>query len=109
MPFSIRVRSPGTIGTNNSLGRSRWLPDGSGIAFIGQDEHGVWGVFAQDFVPGAETSATRRPLGGFDTEAAAESFGLSRDGRRLVVAEWEQTFGIMLAEGLAGVEPPGRR
>jgi eukaryotic-like serine/threonine-protein kinase len=109
LPFSIRVRSPRTIGTNNSLGRSRWLADGSGIAFIGQDERGVWGVFAQGFTPGADTSHTRRALGGFDPEAAAESFGLSRDGQRLIVAGWEQTFGIMLADGLSGVEVPARR
>jgi len=105
VPFEItferRRKTPIT------LGRARWMPDGRAIAFVGQDENGVNGVFVQDFVPGRDTSSTRRPLGGFDPEASAESFGISPDGSRLVVAGWEQLFSIMTVEGLEGVAPPG--
>ncbi|HTK28869.1 MAG TPA: protein kinase [Vicinamibacterales bacterium] len=85
------------------LGRARWMPDGRSIAFIGQDEHGVNGVFAQDFVPGRDTSTTRRKLGGFDPENAAESLAVSPDGRFLTIAGWEQLFNVMVANNVQGV------
>jgi hypothetical protein len=79
------------------------MPDGRSIAFIGQDEHGVNGVFAQDFVPGRDTSTTRRKLGGFDPENAAESLAVSPDGRFLTIAGWEQLFNVMVANNVQGV------
>ena len=83
-----------------SLGRLRWMPGGKAIAFVGQDERGVNGVYVQDFVPGQDTSATRRRLGGFDQENPPESFGISPDGRWLTVAAWEQLFSIMVTDSL---------
>jgi Tol biopolymer transport system component len=102
-PFEIRVETRRR--TNNLLGRGRWMPDGKAIAFIGQDERGVAGIFVQDFVPGRDTSATRRKLGGFDAEIATESFGLSPDGRRVVISGWVQQFSLMEARGLPGLLP----
>jgi Tol biopolymer transport system component len=89
--------------------RGRWMPDGRAIAFIGLDERGAGGVFVQDFVPGRDTSATLRPLAGFDPEAPTESFDLSPDGARLVLAQLDPQFNLMVAEGVAGVAPPGGR
>jgi Tol biopolymer transport system component len=89
--------------TSAILGRARWLPDGKVVAFLSQDEAGINGVFAQDFVPGVDTKATRRRLGGFDRERATESFGISRDGRTMTVAEWEQLFSLFSVEGVRGV------
>jgi serine/threonine protein kinase len=106
VPFEISIVP--RKNTPAVLGRARWLPDGRAIAFVGQDAGGVNGVFVQDFVPGQDSSRTRRPLGGFDAEAAVESFGLSRDGSRLMVAAWEQLFSLALAEGVSGVSPPRR-
>jgi Tol biopolymer transport system component len=100
VPFEIVAPDNG----NGHAARARWLPDGRAIAFVGADEEGVQGIFAQDFVPGADTSATRRKLGGFDPERLAESFGISRDGRRLIVAAFEQTSNLMAAEHVPGVE-----
>ncbi|MEE8217636.1 MAG: protein kinase [Vicinamibacteria bacterium] len=94
--------------TTLSLGRPRWLPDGSAIAFVGQDESGAIGIYAQDFVPGRDTSATRRPIAGFDPDVAAESFGIAPDGSRLVIAGWVQLFSLMEAEGLPGLLAPPR-
>jgi Tol biopolymer transport system component len=98
VPFEILIeRHPGATA---SLGRARWMPDGQAITFIGQDSKGLTGVFAQDFVPGRDTSASRRPVAGFDSQVAAESFGISPDATRIVVAGWEQLFSITRADGL---------
>ncbi len=107
VPFEILVERRRE--TTARMGRGRWMPGGRSIAFVGQDERGVNGVFVQDFVPGQDTTATRRPLAGFDPEASTESFGISPDGSRIVVAAWEQLFSIMTAEGVPGIAPPDRR
>ena len=73
-----------------TTGRTRWTPDGKAIAYIGQNESGHFGVFVQDFLPGRDTTGTRRPLAGFDAETATESFAISRDGKWLTTAGWEQ-------------------
>jgi len=91
-----------------SLGRPRWMPDGSRILFLGQNEKGVTGVFVQDFVPGRDTTATRRPFGGFDSEILTESFDVSADGRRLLIAGWEQLFSLMEAYPPSGLLSPSR-
>jgi eukaryotic-like serine/threonine-protein kinase len=105
-PFEILVDAhrPTTV----SLGRARWMPHGKAIAFVGQDESGVTGIFAQDFSPGQDTSATRRPLAGFDADVAAESFGIAPDGSRLVIAGWVQLFSLMAAEDVPGLLAPPR-
>ena len=86
------------------LGRARWMPDGRAIAFIGADEHAVDGVFVQDFAPGRDTAATRRKLGGFDAENAAETFAISPDGKMLTIGGWEQMFNIVIASHVSGIE-----
>ena len=101
MGFSIPTRI--VRRTSAILGRSRWMPDGKAVAYLAQDEDGVNGVFVQDFVPGVDTSATRRPLGGFDRERATESFGISADGKNLMVAGWEQLFSLFSVEGVPHV------
>jgi Tol biopolymer transport system component len=98
MGFSISLRN--VRRTAAILGRTRWTPDGKSIAFLGQNEEGVNGVFVQDFVPGVDTTSTRRPLGGFDRERATESFGIAPDGKTLTVAGWEQLFSLFSIEGL---------
>jgi serine/threonine protein kinase len=97
-PFGIRIEQ--RRATPAALGRARWMPDGRSIAFVGQDERGVNGVYVQDFVPGEDTARTRQPLGGFNRQAATESFGISPDGSRIVIAAWEQLFTIMRADGV---------
>jgi len=98
VPFEIKL--PIQKETIASLGRLRWMPEGKAIAFVGQDERGVNGVYVQDFVPDQDTLATRRPLGGFDREYPTESFGISADGQWLTVAAWEQLFSIMMTEDM---------
>jgi Tol biopolymer transport system component len=101
MGFSIPIQPVSR--TAAILGRMRWMPDGKRIAFLAQNEEGINGVFVQDFVPGKDTSATRRPYGGFDRERAAESFGIAPDGMTMTVAGWEQLFSLFSIEGVPGV------
>jgi eukaryotic-like serine/threonine-protein kinase len=84
------------------------MPDRRAIAFIGQDERGVNGVFVQDFTPGRDSTSTRRKLGGFDLENSAETFAISPDGRALTIGGWEQMFNIMTASHVPGIERTAR-
>ncbi len=98
-----------TANQSGVLGRSRWMPDGKALAFLGRDESGVNGLYVQDVVPGTDTSGMRRRLGGFDSDVISESFGISRDGTRLTIAAFEPVFGIMLGEHIPKVTRPTRR
>jgi Tol biopolymer transport system component len=101
MGISIPIRN--LRRTSAILGRTRWMPNSKAIAFLGQNEEGINGVFVQDFEPGKDTASTRRELGGFDRERATESFGISPDGTILTVAGWEQLFSLFSIEGVPGV------
>jgi Tol biopolymer transport system component len=97
-----------TLTVTGVLGRSRWLRGGKVIAYVGQDESGVNGIYAQDFEPGKDTSATRRRLAAFDREMTTETFGISPDESRLTVASYDKVFSVMLAENVDGVTRPER-
>jgi serine/threonine protein kinase len=104
VPFEIevgyRLASPNIV-----LGRARWLPDGRGIAFVGEDAAGRTGVFTQDFTPGRDSAATRRAIAGFSFDYVTESFGVAPDARRLTLSTLEQRASLLLAEGVAAVGP----
>ena len=67
-------------------GRARWTPDGSAIVYVGQGPDGSSGIYVQDFVPGQDTSDTRRAVAGFSNQYSSESLGVAPDGKRLVVS-----------------------
>jgi dipeptidyl aminopeptidase/acylaminoacyl peptidase len=90
-------------------GTPRWMPDGKALAFIQTDVNGVRGIFVQDFVPGQDTTKTRRPLAGFDPEMFAETLNISPDGSHIVVSYREQAANVMLAEHVPGVSPPPQK
>jgi eukaryotic-like serine/threonine-protein kinase len=85
------------------IGRARWRPDAKAILFIGQDDNGVHGIFEQPFAPDRNTASARRKLAAFDPDVATESLGLSPDGKRLMVASWDQLWSLMVAERIPGV------
>jgi len=89
-------------------GRLRWVPDGRAIAFVDMNEKAVPGVFVQDFVPGKDTSRTRRPLGGFDPDHLTETFGISPSGSRLAISATENLTNIIVANQVEGITPPRR-
>jgi Tol biopolymer transport system component len=92
-----------------SVGRPRWMPDGKSIVFVGQNEQGIYGLYAQDFDPDRDTASTRHSLGGFESDLSTESFGISPDGSRIVLAGWEQLSALMMAEQVPRVSPAQRR
>ncbi|MGH9444050.1 MAG: protein kinase domain-containing protein [Thermoanaerobaculia bacterium] len=107
LPFTIRV--PFRLGSQEVIwGRARWSKDGRSVYFIGEDHTGLSGVFVQNFSPGEDTSATRRPIAGFSPEYVTESLGISPDGERLTISTGQEFTTIMAAENVPGAEPPRR-
>jgi serine/threonine protein kinase len=105
LPFQIVVPAPSS-GTDIILGRLRWLPDGSGLAYVGVDDNDITGIYAQDFVPDGDTHHSKRQLVGFTHDYMSESFAISPDGKRLLLSTLEGISNLMLVDGLQGVEPP---
>jgi Tol biopolymer transport system component len=103
VPFEIVLPSREKI---FGIGRTRWMPDGRRLAFLGLDPRGVRGIYVQDFVPGRDTTATRRPLAAFDTDTTTESFAISPDGTQVVATANEQLRTILRADGLPGLRRP---
>jgi len=99
---------PKPLSGTNLNGRPRWMPDGKSLLFIGENDAGRRGIYIQRFEPGQDTSSARRPLLGFELGDFPESMGVSPDGRRLIYSSAENQESLVLAEGLAGVEPPTR-
>ena len=99
LPFEIEVSNRDRVG-----GRMRWMPDGKSIVFIDEDANGNWGLFAQDFLPGTDTRASRRPVAGFDADRKIDTFSISPDGSKIVLAEVEVLSSLILAEGVPGIE-----
>ena len=102
-PVDFEIRIKMVRPTTANLGRSRWMPNGRSIAFLGQDEKGVNGIFVQEFAPGRDTSSARRKLMGFDPGVDAETFGVSPDGRHVAIAGREMVSSLVLLEGLPGL------
>ena len=105
MPFQVTVPWPPVRSERLILGRTRWLPDDRAIAYVGVDERGRSGIFVQAFDPNRNTDGTRRALAGFSDELAAESFGLSRDGKRLTMSTINAEQSILIARDVPQVEP----
>ncbi|HTY42025.1 MAG TPA: protein kinase [Thermoanaerobaculia bacterium] len=101
VPFAIDL-----VGIDTDSGRARWMPDGKRLAFLGRaPDRSTWGVFVQDFSSqGADTTATRRSLAGFDPERTTDSFAISPDGSRVMLSEAEFRDDLYVARGVSGVK-----
>jgi Tol biopolymer transport system component len=108
--------------STNQAGRCRWLPrpapgaasvPGSGasaasgpaaLVWLQQDrENETWRLVSQEIAPGRDTTGTRRTLLQGSTDALPESFAISPDGSRLVVAVMQTRSELLLVSGLPGV------
>lgn len=99
VPFEIEVSNRDRVG-----GRMRWMPDGKSIVFVSEDADGNWGLFVQDFIPGKDTRSSRRSLAGFDPDRKMDSFSISPDRSRIVMAEVEVLSSLIMAERIPGIE-----
>jgi serine/threonine protein kinase/dipeptidyl aminopeptidase/acylaminoacyl peptidase len=103
-PVELRVTPAGSA----TAGRSRWLPDGSAIVYLGLDMNGRYLLVRRPL------EAWRTGAGRADTLFAAsndlaESFGISPDGRMITVSMLESLSGLTVAEGIRGIVPPRPR
>ncbi|HVE72615.1 MAG TPA: protein kinase [Thermoanaerobaculia bacterium] len=80
--------------------RVHWIGSTHTLAFRSLDATGHVAVFAQDFVAGTDTRATRRPL----IVAEAETFAVAPDGSKAVLSLIDEASGLMMAEGVEGIE-----
>jgi serine/threonine protein kinase len=83
--------------------RGRWIGATHTIAFRGRDAAGTIALFAQDFQPGVDTTPARRQLTPADPDATPETFAISPDGKRAVLAIIDEASGLMMAEGVEGI------
>ena len=102
LPFQVDL--PLTAGKSDaSLGKAKWMPDGRGIAFIGEAGDGASGVYLQPFTNGAASRGTRTRLTSFDSRRAVQSFAISPDGTRVTIASWELGSGLVQALNVPSV------
>ena len=91
---------------NPRSGRTAWSAGGKTLLFVdspGADIGfpGAMGrVYEQDFEPGRDTSASRRPVLDYLKQGGVETFGTSPDGNRLVYSVLEMSSSLMQAEGI---------
>jgi len=96
--------NPGLFGV--TVGRSRWMPDGKTLAFLSAnpDELSEFGIYAQPVASGRDTSGERRLLYRGSLGSPPESFGISPDGKRLVVSIREDRSDLEMIDGLQGID-----
>jgi hypothetical protein len=95
----------GLGGAGLTVGRSRWI-SASTLAWIDYDpEARATRIVAQEIISGRDTRAGRRVLVQGTPDEMPESFGVSPDGRSLVVASSRVRSNILMIEGLPGVTP----
>jgi Tol biopolymer transport system component len=80
--------------------RVQWLGTTHTVAFRSVDAGGHVAVFAQEFQPGIDTTSKRRLL----FVAEAETYAISPDGTRAVLSVIDEASGLMMAEGVIGME-----
>lgn len=87
-----------------TIGRTRWVRGSSTLAWVDYDiEKRASRLVAQEIVSGRDTRASRRLLVGGTFDDMPESFGISPDGRQILVSSFRNRSNIRLIEGLPGV------
>ncbi len=105
IPFEVKAErgAKGQATLAGSVGRCRWMPDGKSLAYIDSNERGDLGIFEQDFIPGKDTFATRRPIAGFDPFKQTETFCISPDGKFITLSELELLSSLVRVENVPGL------
>jgi serine/threonine protein kinase len=87
-------------GLSSNLTRARWVGATHTIAYRDFDESGSIALFVQDFRPSDDTRATRRQLTPGNPDATPDTFAISPDGKRAVIAVLDEASGLMIADGV---------
>jgi Tol biopolymer transport system component len=79
-------------------GRARWFGNTHTVVYSADDNQGRTGIFMQQFIPGRDTSASRRALAGFDRETTLGTYAISPDGTRAVLSILEPASSLMITD-----------
>lgn len=91
-------------GADPDPGRCRWFPDGRSLAVLNRDADGAYVVERHYLAPHPGDPRPPPTLLAKESGHAAESFGLSPDGHHLLVAFWDASSNLMLADDVPGIE-----
>ena len=80
--------------------RAQWMGGEPAIAFRALTDAGTVAVFVQDFRFNEDTSATRRLLLDSGSDASIETFAISPDATRAVIAVIDEASAIVIADGV---------
>jgi dipeptidyl aminopeptidase/acylaminoacyl peptidase len=98
------IELPTNVFTILQVGRSRWIPGTSTLVWLETDPRNSSArLFAQEIVPGRDTTSTRRSLVAGTADETPESFAISPDGRTLLLSVAQPRSELLLVEGLPGV------
>jgi serine/threonine protein kinase len=78
--------------------RVRWIGTSHTLAFRALDAQGRVAIFAQDFVPGTDTTSTRRQL--VSGDVTPETFAISPDGTHVILSVVDEASELMVGEGV---------
>jgi Tol biopolymer transport system component len=93
LPLRVSVTVP--------LGRSRWAGPRR-LAYIDRDDDGNFGVWVSDITD--KGAGVPRKLTGFDPLTPVESFGITRDGARVMLSVRNSVSSIAVAENVPGID-----
>jgi len=96
------------IPTIDVAGRGRWRPDGRAIVYLAPGPDGPC-LYEQAFVPGQDTTSTRRVLQKSENGRVVESFAFSPDGKHLTTSFIDPQLALMRLDGLIAITRPRRK
>ena len=80
--------------------------DGKSVLIVNRDDKGRFGIQAYPFAAGTRPAAGSWLLPGLDSSDAIETFGISPDGKKIVVASVATSNSLMTAANVPGVKRP---
>jgi serine/threonine protein kinase len=104
--FRIELPQGGLSLSRIVIGRGRWMPDGKSVLVVNRDAKGKYGIQAYPFAVGVAPGSGSWVVPGFDSSFAIETFGISPDGKKVVVAGVAISNSLMTAAHVPGVRRP---
>jgi len=104
--FRLQLAQGGFSLSRIAVGRGRWMPDGRSVLVVSRDGKGWLGIEAFPFGAGVPLSAGWWAVPGFDSSTAIETFGISPDGKKVVVAAVATSNSLVTAANVPGIRRP---